>query len=111
MSDVIKLATGEGAAQAESPAFTLEITEITFRQVDGPYGPLRAYVRVVLNDALAITGIRIVEGKAGLFVAFPRVLSKKDGRGHNVCYPITHEATQYFTREILREYGTTVGAA
>lgn len=86
-------------------ATEIEITEITIRPAKDTDGPLRAYVNVVLNDAFAVNGLRVVEGKSGFFVAFPREYPKKtDGKGYNVCFPITRETSAYFTAEVLREY-------
>ncbi len=111
-ADRILTGWNQGPADEPQSAFNdLEITEITIRPAASPDGHLRAYVRVVLNDAFAISGIRVVAGRAGLFVAFPRIVSKKDGRGHNVCYPVTRQAHAYFAEEVLREYRTLVGAA
>ena len=38
--------------------------------------PLKAFVDLSINDALVITGVRIIEGREGLFVSMPREQGK-----------------------------------
>ena len=44
--------------------------EKMFRLPDA--GALKAFVDVSVNDALVIKGIRVVDGKKGLFVSMPK---------------------------------------
>ena len=39
-------------------------------------GPTKAFVHVSVNDALLIKGVRIVEGKSGVFVSMPKEQGK-----------------------------------
>jgi len=38
--------------------------------------PLKAFVDIVVNDVLLIKGVRVMQGKSGLFVAMPREQAK-----------------------------------
>ena len=38
--------------------------------------PLKAFADIVVNDALLIKGIRVMDGKKGLFVSMPRDQAK-----------------------------------
>ncbi len=81
----------------------LEISEIKITPVKKVVGSLlQAHAKVVLNSQLAIAGIRVVQGKFGPFVSFPRTF--KAGEGFNLCYPITKEFQDYISERILRQW-------
>lgn len=84
----------------------IEITEIKVSPIKNkqPDNPLEAFVRVVLNGQFVISSIKVVKGKFGLFVSFPREYNKAEGKGYNLCYPITKPLQEYMSRKILDEY-------
>lgn len=84
----------------------IEITEINVHPVRNKQAnsPLEAFARVVLNDQFVINSIRIVKGKFGLFVSFPRDFDKEKGKGYNYCFPITRPLHEYMSEKILSEY-------
>lgn len=84
----------------------IEITEIKVNPVKNkqPDSPLEAFVRVVLNGQFVIGSIKVVKGKFGLFVSFPREYNKSEGKGYNLCYPITKPLQEYMSQRILDEY-------
>jgi stage V sporulation protein G len=49
--------------------FTFKIARIN-KVTD--FGALRAYVDIIVNDTLLIKGLRVIEGKKGLFVSLPQ---------------------------------------
>ncbi|MFI3228395.1 MAG: SpoVG family protein [Clostridia bacterium] len=61
---------------------------------------LRAYATATLDDSFVITGIRVLNGKHGNFVAMP---SYKNAKGDYVeyCHPITKEFKKELDQEIL----------
>jgi DNA-binding cell septation regulator SpoVG len=63
-----------------------------------------ANVRIVLNDVFVIAGIKVMEGKFGLFISFPRSYDKEKQMGQNHAFPITKEFHEYITEKILTEY-------
>lgn len=63
---------------------------------------LKAFVDVVIGDFL-VKGLRIVQGKKGLFLAMPQEKSK-DGRWYSVFYPTTKEARQSLAEVVLAAY-------
>ena len=81
----------------------IEITEINVHPIKNkqPDSPLEAFVRVVLNDQFVINSIRVVNGKFGRFVSFPREYNKKEGKGYNLCFPITKTLHQHMSEKIL----------
>ena len=90
----------------------IEITEINVHPVRNkqPDHPLEAFVRVVLNDQFVINSIKVVKGKFGLFVSFPREYNKKEGKGYNLCFPITKTLHEYMSDRILSQYRVAVAA-
>lgn len=84
----------------------IEITEIKVNTIRNkqPDSPLEAFVRVVLNGQFVISSIKVVKGKFGLFVSFPREYDKAQGKGYNLCYPITKPLQEYMSQKILDEY-------
>lgn len=83
----------------------IEITQVQVTPVRAEErGHLQAMVKVVLNGQFVINSIRIVKGKSGPFVSFPREYNKKDGKGYDVCHPITGSLRSYMTQKILNQY-------
>lgn len=71
-------------------------------------GPLKAYASIVIDDALAIDGIRLLEAKnKHLFLSFP---SRKytdrngDGKYKDVCYPLSAEVREEMTKAVVEAY-------
>ncbi|MDB5050260.1 MAG: SpoVG family protein [Fibrobacteres bacterium] len=90
----------------------IEITEINVHPLRNKKAdnPLEAFVRVVLNEQFVINSIRVVKGKFGLFVSFPREYNKKEGKGYNFCFPITKSLHEYMSEKILSEYRLAAAA-
>ncbi len=90
----------------------IEITEINVHPLRNKKAdnPLEAFVRVVLNEQFVINSIRVVKGKFGLFVSFPREYNKKEGKGYNFCFPITKSLHEYMSEKILNEYRLALAA-
>jgi DNA-binding cell septation regulator SpoVG len=90
----------------------IEITQINVHPVRTkvPDSPLEAFVQVVLNDQFVINSIKIINGKFGPFVSFPREYNKKEGKGYNLCFPITKALQEYMSEKILSEYRVAVAA-
>jgi len=80
----------------------MEITEVKITPFEGE-GNTKGYVRVVIDESLVLSGIRILNGKYGFFVVFPQRESK-DGSKIDIFYPITKETRQYFSDTILKEW-------
>lgn len=67
-----------------------------------------ALATVTISDCLVLTGLKIVKGKKGMFVAMPqRKLSKPDKNGNeyaDIFFPITHDFREELNNAILDEY-------
>jgi stage V sporulation protein G len=76
---------------------------ITISQKDN----LRALVSCKVADAVWITGIRVVEGSKGKFIAMP---SRKDPKGEyqDVFFPATREMREQLQTAVLAKYQEAV---
>lgn len=64
---------------------------------------LKALADVVFANVFIVTGLRVVEGKNGLFVGMPR-RQDKEGKWHDVAFPITKEFRELLHDIVLSEY-------
>ena len=49
----------------------MEITEVRIFPKEGVNNKLRAYATITIDNAFVVRNIKIIEGKAGLFIAMP----------------------------------------
>ena len=63
----------------------------------------KGFAHVTVEGAIAIHGIRIVEGKNGLFVAFPSEKGR-DGNYYETVHPVTAEARQAIHKAVLEAF-------
>lgn len=63
---------------------------------------LKAFVDVAIGDFI-VKGLRILQGKKGLFLGMPQEKAK-DGNWYNAFYPVTKEARQNITEIVLAAY-------
>ena len=65
--------------------------------------PLKAFVDIVVNDCLLIKGIRVMDGKNGLFVSMPREQAK-DQKWYDTIRCLTQELRDQITEVVLTTY-------
>jgi len=63
-----------------------------------------ALARVVLNDSMQLTGIRVVAGVNGLFVAYPGDPSYKGDEYRSLFYPVTRKLRELIENTVLTRY-------
>ncbi|GMO49630.1 MAG: septation regulator SpoVG [Treponemataceae bacterium] len=80
----------------------MQITETRIRKVLAE-GKLKAYVTVTFDNCFVVHNVKIIEGKAGLFIAMP---SRKTGTGDykDVAHPISPDFRAELQNKILAEY-------
>lgn len=76
-----------------------EITILRIYRMEGE-GATKAFCDIMIQDAVIIKGIRIMEGKNGLFVRLPN-RQGKDGRWYNLVAPATKEVMEQLNELIL----------
>ena len=68
-----------------------------------PEGKVKAFVDLGINDALLIKGIRVIDGKEGLFVAMPSELGK-DERWYERVRCLNKEVKGVIEQKVLDAY-------
>jgi stage V sporulation protein G len=66
-------------------------------------GAMKAFVDVIIDNALIIKAFRIIEGKNGLFVSYPKDQGK-DKRWYDIVRPITKEAQEQLSKALIDAY-------
>ena len=88
----------------------MEITAVNVYPVKKTDSTLKAFLSITIDEELVIKGLKIIEGKTGLFVSFP---SKKgaDGQYYDTVFPITAECRSYMAAKIMEEYERSTATA
>lgn len=81
----------------------LKLTVTRLHKLDGS-GSTRAFCDISILDSLVINGLRVVEGKEGLFVSMPRE-EGKDGKWYNTVIPLKREVKDEIEKVVLEAYG------
>lgn len=66
-------------------------------------GAVKARGSICLDESIVIDGVRVIEGKNGLFVAMPS-RQKQDETYADVAFPITREAREAIQTVVLDAY-------
>ena len=66
-------------------------------------GSVLAYASVDIGGCFAVTGIKIVEGKDGPFVAMPSQFGK-DKQHHDICFPTTSAMREALNTVVMDAY-------
>jgi stage V sporulation protein G len=81
--------------------FHMEISRVTV--VPANEGKLRAYASIVIDDCLAIHGLKIIERDHGLFISMPS-RTRKDGSYADIVHPVNAEAREMLESAVIAEY-------
>lgn len=81
----------------------MEITSVKVFKDDRGVNRMKGKASVVIDDAIAIHDIRIIEGDKGLFIAMP---SRKTpvGEYKDIAHPINKDVRAMFEKAILDKY-------
>ena len=79
------------------------ITDIRIFPINNKKSNCCAMVSITLANVFCITGVKIMDGSNGLFVAMPSAKNKKD-EWHDICYPITKEFRKVMSDSILNAF-------
>ena len=84
----------------------MKITEVRIRKL-GSEGKLKAYAAVTFDECFVVHNIKVIDGKAGLFVAMP---SRKnmDGEYMDVAHPISPDFRTELQEAIIVAYNVEV---
>ena len=88
------------------------ITNVSVYTLNDSNSKTVALATVTISDCLVLTGLKIVKGKKGMFVAMPqRKLSKPDKNGNeyaDIFFPVTHDFREELNNAILDAYDKKV---
>ena len=79
----------------------IEVSRI--RKLDGT-GATKGFADITIEDSISILGLRVVEGKDGLFVTMPRE-EGKDGKWYSVVVFLKRDLKEEIERIVLEAYG------
>jgi stage V sporulation protein G len=66
-------------------------------------GTTKAFCDLLLLDTFLIKGLRVVEGKSGLFLGMPREQGR-DGKWYDTFFPVSKEMRKGLQELVLGEY-------
>ena len=81
----------------------MKIDVARIHKLDGA-GAIKAFADITIEDSINILGLRVVEGKDGLFVTMP-MEEGKDGKWYNVVIPLKRDLKEKIERIVLEAYG------
>jgi stage V sporulation protein G len=71
-------------------------------RLDGD-GSTKAFCDLLILDTFLVKGLRVVQGKEGLFVSMPREQGR-DGKWYDTFYPVSKEMRQGLQELVLESY-------
>ena len=99
------------AASKKKIVYPDGVTDIAVYPYEAKDNPTVAFVNVTILDKLVLKGIRVVDGRKGLFIAFPQTKRKAEKGGKNeyfdIYFPITKEFREELNDSILEAYEKT----
>lgn len=82
----------------------MQVTNVQFRQFKGN-DKLLGFASVELDGQIVITGLRVIAGQHGIFVAFPSKQDNKTKEWHEIVFPTTKEAREMIQDAVKKEVG------
>ena len=62
-----------------------------------------AFATITIDNDFVVTGLKVLDGKNGLWVAMPN-RKDKDNEYHDIAFPVTREARETIQRSVLEKY-------
>ena len=83
---------------------SLKVTSVVVQILKVPYGKIRGFARITLNDKLNLTSLRIYDGVKGPFVSYPLDVNCKGEDNGQIFYPVTKELRDHIENAVLEKY-------
>lgn len=80
----------------------MKISKVSVRKLDTK-NSLRAFVDIEFDECFVLKGIKVVDGKKGLFVAMPNEKGS-DGKYYDTAFPITKKFREELNDAVFEEY-------
>ena len=88
---------------------SIDVTQTRVFPFKNTKSKVRAFAHIVLNNALRLGGLKVVEGENGLFVGYPSEKGK-DGNFYSIYNPINRESRSVIQDAVLADYEKAVSA-
>ncbi len=79
----------------------MEITEVRITLRNEP--KLKAFANITFENSFVIRGLKVIDGKKGLFISMPSRRAK-DGTYRDIAHPINNEMRQEIEKVVLEKY-------
>lgn len=101
--DNTKVPEAGGGQPAQTTKLDLEVKVYPTQKENN----ILATANITLGGCFTVKGVKIVDGKNGLFVAMP---TRRDGQGNfqDICHPTTKEMREALNSAVLGEYQRAV---
>lgn len=77
--------------------------KITVRKYESANSNTKAFIELKLDDVLIVKGLTLVEGKKGLFLAFPAIKGK-DNKYYNSVYSLDKDWKAQLEKTCIKKY-------
>lgn len=79
----------------------MKVTDVSFHEYENRN--MKAFAKVTFDDTLVVTGVKIMDGSNGLFMAWPSQLNKDD-KWHDIVYATDQDKRREINDEVMRLY-------
>lgn len=81
----------------------MKITNVNIIKTEKEDSRLKGFATIIIDDAIAVHNIRIIDGNKGLFIAMP---SRKVNENEyaDIVHPIKNEIREEINQAIMTEY-------
>lgn len=83
--------------------------KITVRKYESSNSKTKAFVELKLDDVLIVKGLSLVDGKKGLFLAYPAAKGK-DGNYYNSIYSLDKDWGKQLEEACIKKYNKLVSS-
>lgn len=77
--------------------------EITIYKNKTEKSKIKGRVSLLFDKAFVVSGLKIIEGSNGLFVAYPSYQTN-NGTYKDICYPLSKEYRENLSKAIIEKY-------
>lgn len=89
----------------------MEVTQVGVHLLNNPESRARAVVWIILNGEFRVNSIRVIEGRNGLFVAYPGENKKGTDQWFQIAYPVKPQLLDHISERVLLAYNEMRGMA
>lgn len=86
----------------------MKITNVKIYHTKSSNNRLLAFAKIVIEERLVISGIKIFDGNNGEYLSFPNSHNHMTGKTYDICFPITREFHSKIVETVLNEYFKTL---